>query len=456
MNQLKYQIFLSSTYSDLIEARNKVIEIILKMHHFPVGMEMFSADDSEQWEVIKDTISSSDYYVLIIGHRYGSETKEGISYTEKELEFAIVSKVPVLSFIRQRDVATKPHERDTNYDKTIKLNNLIEKASKSKMCDFWANPDELSAKVAVALQKIFIKYPRVGWIRSDKGYSAKLSEELATLSKENRDMRDEIQLLRGDSEPRKPLIKVTINERNSIKHSIPLLDDAALGVIRYPEPIDITRIPSKLKEYISDESIIKYNDSLPTKEELDSYNTRISYFNMVQKSYCDLSIAIENNGKRKATEVYVEIDFPEDILLLRKDVLTDMKAPKNPMPKDIIKIAEEKYRKEKILRLSPIKAWGEGLPKQDLYIIPDLFKKLDIPPVYLSNYPRDNWAEIEKNKIVIKVGSLLHTREIEFEDFIIVPRETGEYRAILTIMCAEYEDKETVEFPIIVDQLTTG
>jgi len=54
------------------------METILKLYHFPVGMEMFSADDAEQWEVIKDTIDMSDYYVVIIGHRYGSVTSEGI------------------------------------------------------------------------------------------------------------------------------------------------------------------------------------------------------------------------------------------------------------------------------------------------------------------------------------------------------------------------------------------
>ena len=67
----KYQIFISSTYKDLIEARSKVRDAILSMMHFPVGMEMFNAADEEQWEIIQETIDSSDYYVLILGQRYG-------------------------------------------------------------------------------------------------------------------------------------------------------------------------------------------------------------------------------------------------------------------------------------------------------------------------------------------------------------------------------------------------
>ncbi|WP_096156198.1 DUF4062 domain-containing protein [Bacillus sp. FJAT-45066] len=79
MEHKKYQIFISSTYTDLIEARSKVIESILGMYHFPIGMEMFSAADDDQWTVIQSTIDMSDYYVLILGHRYGSVTDEGIS-----------------------------------------------------------------------------------------------------------------------------------------------------------------------------------------------------------------------------------------------------------------------------------------------------------------------------------------------------------------------------------------
>ena len=56
-----------------MKARAKVRDAILSMMHFPVGMEMFNAADEEQWEIIKETIDSSDYYVLILGQRYGSE-----------------------------------------------------------------------------------------------------------------------------------------------------------------------------------------------------------------------------------------------------------------------------------------------------------------------------------------------------------------------------------------------
>ena len=145
----KYQIFVSSTYKDLTLARQKVIEAILRMYHIPIGMEMFSAGDDEQWEIIRDSINLSDYYVLIIGFKYGSLTPEGISYTEKEYDYAIEQGVPVLAFIQDRNITIATDNRDTD---SSKLNKFIAKV-KGKTRDTWTNVDELSSKVTSALYK---------------------------------------------------------------------------------------------------------------------------------------------------------------------------------------------------------------------------------------------------------------------------------------------------------------
>ena len=63
-NDKKYQVFISSTYKDLIEARAKVRDAILSMYHFPVGMELFGAANEEQWQIISETIDSSEVSIL--------------------------------------------------------------------------------------------------------------------------------------------------------------------------------------------------------------------------------------------------------------------------------------------------------------------------------------------------------------------------------------------------------
>lgn len=86
----KYQVFVSSTYEDLQEERKKVMEALLQMNCFPVGMEYFNASDSSQWEVIKSLIRECDYYVLIVAGRYGSiEEESGKAIRKKSLNMQL-------------------------------------------------------------------------------------------------------------------------------------------------------------------------------------------------------------------------------------------------------------------------------------------------------------------------------------------------------------------------------
>ncbi len=48
---------------------------------------------------LKEVIDSCDYYVVIVGGRYGSVTVEGVSFTEKEYDHAVEEGLPVLGFV---------------------------------------------------------------------------------------------------------------------------------------------------------------------------------------------------------------------------------------------------------------------------------------------------------------------------------------------------------------------
>lgn len=50
----KLQVFVSSTYTDMILERQNAVEAILECGHIPAGMELFAADNKKQFEVIKN------------------------------------------------------------------------------------------------------------------------------------------------------------------------------------------------------------------------------------------------------------------------------------------------------------------------------------------------------------------------------------------------------------------
>ena len=158
--QKKYQVFISSTYEDLKEERKNVIETLLMMDCIPAGMEAFCAADEEQFDYIKKVIDLCDYYVLIIGKRYGSISPiTGKSYTEMEYDYAKEKGIPLLVFPVHGNVKKETDEHQEEL-KTFK-----DKAYGKKMGAVWTNPDNLGKKVAISLEKAIKEYVRPGWIR---------------------------------------------------------------------------------------------------------------------------------------------------------------------------------------------------------------------------------------------------------------------------------------------------
>jgi hypothetical protein len=113
----RYQIFVSSTYSDLKEERESVINELTRVGYIAVGMEQFPATDEEQLEYIQKIIDESDYYVVIIRGKYGSLASDGISFTEKECDYALQTKKPVLAFLVKNPGKLRVDETDNDPEK---------------------------------------------------------------------------------------------------------------------------------------------------------------------------------------------------------------------------------------------------------------------------------------------------------------------------------------------------
>ena len=163
-----YQIFISSTFKDLIEERQAVLKGVLELGHMPAGMELFPASDQSAWELIKNVIDSSDYYILIIGGMYGSRDETGIGYTEKEYRYAVSKGKPILAFLhRNPDNLPRSHTetKEDAWGKLTKFRNLVEK---ERHCSYWETAQDLKSSVIIGLNNESSKNPAEGWVRATK------------------------------------------------------------------------------------------------------------------------------------------------------------------------------------------------------------------------------------------------------------------------------------------------
>ena len=188
----RYQVFVSSTYTDLKEERQSVTQTLMEMDCIPAGMELFPATDAEQWEFIKRIIDDCDYYLLIIGGRYGSISSEGISYTEKEYDYAVEKGLKVVALLHGSPNQLTLEKSEASQDAREKLEDFRNKASTGRLVKFWQNGGELPGLVALSLTKTIRLFPAVGWVRASEGSSEELLKEINQLRKENTNLKEQL------------------------------------------------------------------------------------------------------------------------------------------------------------------------------------------------------------------------------------------------------------------------
>ncbi len=196
--QPRYQVFVSSTFRDLREERQAALEAILELGHFPAGMEAFPAADATPWELIRSIISDSDYYVLIVGGRYGSTGPEGISYTEMEFNLAVELKKPILAFLHSAPDEIPMGKAELNADARRQLEEFLARVSQ-RLCKGWQSKNDLKSAVLLGLVHLIRTKPAFGWVRNEGLQNHELLQRLAALQSKYDQLESEMEDLRTTS-----------------------------------------------------------------------------------------------------------------------------------------------------------------------------------------------------------------------------------------------------------------
>jgi hypothetical protein len=190
----KLQVFVSSTYEDLKEERQVAVQAILTAGHIPAGMELFTAGNQTQMDVIKRWIDESDAFLLILGGRYGSidpATKK--SYIQLEYEYAqekgkrffavVIDKKYLEKKIKSKGskVTENSYPRELNDFRATVLTKLVK---------MWSDPRDIKIAVSETLSEFDRSEDLVGWVRGNQAVdTAPLIEQMNRLARENESLR---------------------------------------------------------------------------------------------------------------------------------------------------------------------------------------------------------------------------------------------------------------------------
>jgi len=231
----KHQIFISSTFSDLKKERQACVEAILRAGHIPAGMELFSAGDESQLDVIKRWIEDSDIYMLLLGGRYGSiEPKSGLSYTEIEYRYAIDAGKPLFALVMTNEFLDEKvriegkeilelHEPKKYKD----FRNLV----LSKISRFFNNENEIKLAILESIIDIQNRNSLTGWVKaSEIPDTTLILNQMSELAEKNKNLAQELRVVEtgrvdkiGDfsyEELKTKLSEIVINTPEQLKETI--------------------------------------------------------------------------------------------------------------------------------------------------------------------------------------------------------------------------------------------
>jgi len=437
----KYQIFISSTYKDLVDERRKVQDTILSMYQFPIGMEMFSAADEEQWEIIKETIDSSDYYVLIIGHRYGSIIENGeyagFSYTQKEFRYALERKIPVLAFLIDDSVPVTPDKMEQDINKNEKLKLFKQEVKTGRTVQWWTSKDDLANKVMNSLNKQINRGKRPGWVRADGLKLQETQNELVEMSKKIRKLEKENEELKKNIVTKKPKFEIKFNDNNFIEGKYANIEISSLKA-------EYVITEEYLKTYgaekvIPQKFINDYNDSLLSNKELKEYFEKYKMFKEIKSNQLPFTVEIDNIGNCKANDVHINIIASEGIKIFDKTMMfEELKEPKAP---EILKNPVKKYLDSLILGIDDSIIESLNLLDNSTMHLPSIN----------SNFYNENYSEyVEDDCLFIWKKSLIRTGQYTSDEYYLVPSKKGKFELKVSIICEEFIEEEIQKFDVII------
>ena len=136
-------VFVSSTIDDLPEERKAAFDAITKLKCVPRMSDFtFEAMSKGAITACIDEVKKSDFYILILGCRYGSELPNGISITEFEFDTAFKERKPIFIF-------------DTSYQKELKQSVFENKVGSLFIYKKVTNPQQLETEIVRAFNKYF-------------------------------------------------------------------------------------------------------------------------------------------------------------------------------------------------------------------------------------------------------------------------------------------------------------
>ena len=129
-----YQAFISATFPDMRGARQALMPPMLASGLIPTGLDSAAAECNTLLPVIQTLIDSSDYFILIVGGRYGTLSPMGLSEIHREYIFAATKRKPIIAFIHDNPSELSEAQREPTREGQVRRDDFVRLLEEKVVC----------------------------------------------------------------------------------------------------------------------------------------------------------------------------------------------------------------------------------------------------------------------------------------------------------------------------------
>jgi len=190
----RYQVFISATYSDLREERAVAMQTLPALGCLPTSLEQHNQSLSAM-VAIRRQIDESDYYLLLLGSRYGSLMPSGVSYIHMEYVYAATKQKPMIILMQESPDTRAAELQEKTPEGRLKFTDFRKQLQRERESIlYWRDARDLEMLLQQFMPEFIRRHPANGWIRVGKNNPDKsldLQKECDALRKRVQELEQE-------------------------------------------------------------------------------------------------------------------------------------------------------------------------------------------------------------------------------------------------------------------------
>lgn len=179
----RYHVFISTTEADMHAERVVLSQTLVSQGFFSWGLEQRTPLTTA---FARRQIDDCDYFILMLGSRYGELSASGVSYMHLEYIYAVTKQKPILVLMYEAPESRADEFQDRQPEGKVKFLDFRRQLQRERdMVMTFRDLRDLEIAIRHTMPQFLNRYPAQGWIRPNH-------QQLQQLQDENEQLRQKV------------------------------------------------------------------------------------------------------------------------------------------------------------------------------------------------------------------------------------------------------------------------